>query len=446
MLNRSNLHNYQNKLIERIKEKKKLALWVDMGGGKTISTLTAISDLLDDFYNNKILIIAPLRVANTVWKQESEKWNHTKNLNISICTGSKKQRENIINSNFDILVINRENVPWLIENNKWEFDGVVIDEVTSFKNPASKRFKALKKVLKFTKTVITLTGTPTPNGYKDLWSQIFLIDQGERLGRTVTQFRNRFLNQNMYSQYVYDLKPGAENEIKQLISDIVITLDKNDYPELPEKIELNEYVFLDKKLMSEYKNLENEFILNLQNNVDITAPSQATLGMKLLQFCNGAIYDEEKNVHNLHDLKINMLKEIIEENQNENFLIAYNFKHDLDRLLKAFPSAEILSKDAEIINKWNNGKIKILLAYPGSAGHGLNLQKGGSVILWFGLNWNLEYYQQFNARLYRQGQSNSVRIIHLVMKGGIDEKIIIALNKKAKTQYDLLEYIRCNIL
>jgi|JYMV01.1.fsa_nt_gi SNF2 family DNA or RNA helicase len=450
-MDRSDLHEYQNKALAFIKDKRKCALFLDMGLGKTVSTLTAISDMLDDFSINKILIIAPLRVANTVWKQEAQKWDHLKHLNFSLVTGSGKERAKAIEAEADIYIINRENVKWLTEGHeglgratikwKWKWDMVVVDESSSFKSHKSQRFKALRKMTKHFKSVVLLTGTPSPNGIADLWSQMYLLDNGERLGRTLGNFRSRFLVQEGYMSYAYRPRKGSSEEIQGLIKDVCITMSAEDYLELPEKISLRECIELPDNVQAQYDELEKEFLLTLESG-DVEALSAAVLGNKLLQVCNGAVYDTEGVAHTIHDLKLKALKEIIEDHPNENFLIAYNFRSDLVRLSKMFPQGVTLSKSTEEIDRWNKGEIKLLFAHPASAGHGLNLQAGGSNIVWFGLNWSLELYQQFNARLHRQGQNKPVKIIHIVVKKGIDEKVMKALGSKAKTQKDLLEYLK----
>lgn len=444
MLDRSNLHNYQEAALKVILQKRKCGLFLDMGLGKTATTLTAASDMLDDFLINKVLIIAPLRVANSVWKQEALKWNHLKHLNIVVCTGSEKQRSEAIKSNADIYVINRENIPWLVEKCEWKWDMVVVDESSSFKNNKSQRFKALKKMTKYIKSLVLLSGTPSPNGEMDLWAQLYLIDNGERLGRTITNFKQRFFISD-YMGYNYKIIPGASDKIKELIKDVCVTMSADDYLDLPGEISLTEYVEMPENVKKQYKELENNFLLTV-GDIDIASPSSSAVANKLLQMCNGAIYDSLGNIHEIHNAKLDALKEIIEENPNENLLIAYNYKSDLQRIIKAFPEAVVLSKGTKEQDDWNAGKIKILVTHPASAGHGLNLQFGGNIIIWFGLNWSLELYQQFNKRLNRQGQKNLVRIIHIVAKGGLDEKVILALDNKAKTQQDLIDYLKFKLL
>jgi len=441
MLKRENLHHYQNSALDVVLNKKKCALFLDMGLGKTTTTLTAIHDLYYNFSVERILIIAPLKVANNVWHKEAQKWEHLQELDIAIATGSVNERVSAINSNKTITLINKENVPWLVEKCKWKWDMVIIDESSSFKSARAKRFRALKKVMKYIRSIVLLSGTPSPNGMMDLWSQMYLIDQGERLGRTITNYRQRFFVPDGYMGYNYKLKPGAKEQIMELIKDVCVTMTAEDYLELPECINVNEFIELPDKAKQQYKELEKEFIISL-DDIDIESPSKAALGNKLLQICNGSVYDAERNVHEIHNEKIERLKEIIEDNPGENFLVAYNYKHDLEKLQKAFPKAVKL-ETAKQEDDWNKGKIKILLAHPASAGHGLNLQYGGNVIIWYGLTWNLEYYQQFNKRLHRQGQKNIVRNIHLIAKGCLDEKVLFfALSGKAKTQKDLIDYLK----
>lgn len=440
MLKRSDMHDYQNKAVQFIKDKRKCALFLDMGLGKSVSSLTAASDMLDDMAVTKILIIAPLRVTNTVWMQEAKNWQHLKHLKVKICTGTQQERIDAFNSKADIYAINRENVQWLIENIKWSFDMVIVDESSSFKNPASKRFKYLKKVLKHIESMVLLTGTPSPQGHIDLWSQVYLMDSGERLGRNITTYRHKYFTQDRYG-FNWNLNKGADDKIQNLISDVCLTMFAEDYLTMPCKLMLTEKIELDAKSQKQYNELEKEFLLTINKETDIEAPSAGALANKLLQICNGAVYDADKNYHVIHDLKIKALKELADDNPNENMLIAYNFKSDLERLQKAFPDAVVLSKSGAEVEQWNKGEIKMLLAHPASAGHGLNLQHGGSVTVWFGLNWSLELYQQFNGRLYRQGQQNTVRIIHIVATGTIDERVVQAINSKAKTQKELMDFL-----
>lgn len=443
MLNRNDLHDYQNRAIDTIIAQPKCALWLDMGLGKTVSTLTAATDLLDSLTVNKILIVAPLRVANNTWHNELANWEHLKGLTYSICTGTEKKRISALHRDVDLYIINRENIKWLVEyyGKKWPFDMIVIDESSSFKSAASQRFKALRKVLPYVDRVVELTGTPTSNGLMDLWAQMYLLDFGERLGRNMTAYKGRFFESD-YMGYKYTPRKGSDKIIYGLIDDLCITMLAEDYLELPKRIDLRVPVQLPPKLEKEYDTLEKEFIATI-NDEEIEALNAATLAGKLLQFCNGAVYtDEHKNWTELHDLKIKALQDIVEDNPDENILVAYNYKTDLIRLQKAFPDAVVLDKAGECIATWNDGKIKMLLAHPASAGHGLNLQHGGSMIVWFGLNWSLELVQQFNARLYRQGQTKPVRIVSIVADGCIDDTVQQAIAGKAKTQSDLLNALK----
>lgn len=444
MLKREFLHDYQTRAVNFILEKKKVGLLLSLGLGKTVSSLTAITDLYDSFSISKALIIAPLRVANTVWHTEANNWQHTKHLKVNICTGSEKNRIAQLLKPADVYVINRENVDWLVNHygKKWPFDCVVVDESSSFKNPSSRRFKALRKVFHMIDYCWLLTGTPTPNGLLDLWAQICLLDNGHRLGRNMTAYKQRFFESD-YMGYKYQPRKGADKIIHRLIDDITLSMEAKDYIEVPDKIDLIEKIQLPPKAMTIYKELEKEFFVTLGNGIDIETPSAATLANKLVQVCNGAAYiDDEKNAIELHKAKLEALADIVDDNPDENILIAYNYKTDLDRIKKRFPHAVVMDKKGEAVDKWNNGQIKMLLAHPASAGHGLNLQKGGSMIVWFGLNWSLELYQQFNGRLHRQGQSKPVRIIHLVADGCIDEKIVTAITNKAETQQELIEALK----
>jgi SNF2 family DNA or RNA helicase len=443
MPSRNDLHPYQHRMIDFIYNTPKCAVWAGLGLGKTITTLTAITDLLDSFSVSKVLIIAPLRVANSVWHTEAKRWTHTKDLTFSIVTGSEKERISALFKSADIYVINRENVQWLVEHykTKWPYDLVVIDESSSFKSASSQRFKALKKVRTLTDRMVQLTGTPSPNGLIDIWSQMFLLDGGEKLGKTMSAYKMRFFQTGHNG---YTLKPvnNADKIIHRLIDDMVISLNVDDYLQMPERIDTVMRVNMPPSRLAEYKQLERDFIMQI-NDSEIVAYNAATLAGKLLQYCNGAMYtDELKNWTEIHTAKLDALDEILEDNQDENLLIAYNYKTDLIRLKARYPDAVVLDNDPDIITRWNNGEIKMLLAHPASAGHGLNLQHGGSIIVWFGLNWSLELYQQFNGRLHRQGQTKPVRIVHIVADGCIDDKVMRAIENKAQTQDELLNALK----
>lgn len=439
----SDLHQYQLHAIEFIKREKRCLLAISMGLGKTISTLTAINDLIDSFTIRKTLIVAPLRVANSVWAQEALLWDHTKHLKVSICTGTERQRLTALMQNADIFVINRENVEWLIKiQKKWRFDCVVVDESDSFKNASSKRFKALRKVLPETTHMILLSGTPSPNGLLDIWAQMYLIDFGERLGRTMTSYKDRFFEQD-YMGYNFTLREGSADRIHNLLRDKVLSMRSEDYLELPDRIDLIETVALPARTLSDYKDFESTLLATLPDGEEIEAMNAAVLAGKLLQYANGAMYtDEHHNWSELHDVKLDALAEIIENNSGENILVAYNFKHDLARLQQRFPSGIVLDNDPSTITRWQQGKIKLLFAHPQSAGHGINLQDGGCLAVWFGLTWSLGHYQQFNARLHRQGQQRPVRIIHIIASDTIDERVVSVLTLKGAIQNNLLNALK----
>ena len=439
MLSRKDHRPYQTTGVQFTKDRKGSALFLDMGLGKTSITLTAILDMLNDFEVIKPIIVAPLRVANTVWHNESDDWSHLEELGFSIITGTEKERILALNKKADIYVINRENIPWLVEyyKSKWPFDLLAIDESTSFKNPTSKRFRALKSVLKYIKKRIILTGTPAPNGYMDLWSQIYILDEGERLGKNITRFRNTYFDKD-FMGFNYILKEGAADRIQEKIKDIVYHVPTEGNVELPDVISSVIDTPLTPKLLKKYQDFEEDMIMQIEGESElITSMSAAALSNKLLQFSSGAVYDEDQNIHQLHDLKFDTLDEIIEENPNDNMLVAYNFKHELLRLRKRYPEAVVLSKGGEEVKQWNDGKIKMLLVHPASAGHGLNLQHGGSLLIWLGFTWSLENYQQLNKRLHRSGQKNTVRLVHIAV-GAVEYRLMKSLAKKDVTQADLL--------
>lgn len=441
-------HKYQKVAEQWILKNNKCGLFLDMGLGKTITTYTAIEKLINDYINiKKVLVIAPKRVAEDTWPTELEKWDHLETLKVSQVLGSPKERKMALEVEADIYIVTRDNVVWLVDylGKDWSFDTLVIDELSSFKNPSSKRFKKLKTVTPYFKRVIGLTGTPAPNGYMDLWSQIYLLDRGERLGKNITAFRRRFFdtyNRGMYNDYV--LKQGAKEEIDRLISDICISMKAKDYlKDLKEPIIIDVKAKMNKEEFKIYKQMEKDALIQLDSE-DITALSAATVSNKLLQLANGSIYDDEKNTHIIHSRKLEVLNELVEESQGENMLVFYTFKSDLERLKKEFPDAVKLEDDKDIKN-WNQGKIKMLLAHPASAGHGLNLQNGGSIIVWYGLNWSLELYLQANARLQRQGQKNQVRIYRIITEKSIDERVLDALNGKNVNQEKLLRQLKAEI-
>lgn len=439
MLRRDQFHNYQEHALTFAKSKPHCAFWIDMGGGKSTTALTYAADLLNELEVFKVLIIAPLRVANTVWHAEALKWEHLNDLRVSICTGPLKDRTNALSREADIYTINRENVKWLVDlyGKKWPFDCVIIDEASSFKSHKSARWKALRKVRPFIHRSLQLTGTPAANGYTDLWAQIFLLDGGARLGKTYTAFINRFFDSD-FRGFNVTLRRGAEDEINELVKDIAY---RSNAPLHSHRVDITRFAELTPTQIKTYHQLEKEFVIDLQDT-EITAFNAAALTNKLLQYANGNVYDENGNTNKVHSAKIDVLKEIIEEAQGEPVLVAYNFKSDLADLLAAFPHAEVLGKDYAQIEKWNRGEIPILLAHPASAGHGLQLEQGSSILVHYGLNWSLELYQQMVARLDRQGQKKTVRNIRIVSQGTIDEKVLLALENKSVTQTRLIDFIK----
>lgn len=444
MLTRSDMHDYQNTGVQFILDNRRCGLFLDLGLGKTVTSLTAASDLLDGMVVTKVLVIAPLRVANSVWAQEARGWKHLAHLRVSVCTGSEKARIAALQSPADVYTINRENIPWLVKHygKKWPFDCVIVDESSSFKSPSSQRFKALKRVMPFTRYLWLLTGTPSPNGLLDLWAQMYLIDFGERLGRTFTAYKDRFFESD-YMGYKYTPRKGSDGEIHDIISDRVISMTAEDYLEVPERIDIVESIPLSQKVLSAYRSFEKDLLAELDDGETIEALSAASLANKLLQWSNGATYtDTLGNWSEVHSGKLDALADLIEGNPSENILVAYNYKSDLVRITARFPDAVVLGKDQQTIDDWNDGKIQMMLAHPASAGHGLNLQSGGSMIVWFGLNWSLELYQQFNGRLHRQGQTKPVRVVHLVAQDCIDERVLSVLGEKGATQSSLISALK----
>ena len=441
--------NYQQYAINHILDHEASGLFLDMGMGKTVSSLTAIDNLLFLGEASKVLVIAPKRVAEDTWSTEVEKWDHLKHLRISKILGTPKKRLEAAEAEADIYVTNRENVEWLVDLyfKNWKWDTLIIDELSSFKSSKAKRFRALKKVRPYFKRIIGLTGTPAPNSLIDLWSQIYLLDGGQRLGKTITGYRERYFTPGDRNQFVvfnYNLRPGAEEAIHNKISDICISMMAKDYLDLPERINNKIMIELPRKAMEEYAEFEKELIIQLEDE-DITAANSAVLTSKLLQMCNGAIYTEDKEVVEVHDEKLNALMDVIEAANGKPVLIFYSFKHDLVRIQEFLKKNKIKGQElggSEDIKKWNNGEIPILLLHPASAGHGLNLQYGGNIVVWFGLTWSLELYQQANARLYRQGQKETVIIHHIIAKNTVDEDVMKALQGKEINQNVLLEAVK----
>lgn len=441
-------HSYQEYAIRYIETHPISALLIDMGLGKTSITLTAIRNLLfDSFEVCKVLVIAPLRVAKNTWTDEIKKWEHLNTLTYSLIIGNENERLSALNKKADIYIINRENVDWLVNKSeyKFDFDMVVIDELSSFKNHQSKRFKSLMKVRPLVKRIIGLTGTPSSNGLMDLFAEFKILDMGKRLGYFIGQYRNTYFKPDkMNGPIVYSYKPlpNAENAIYEKISDITVSMKANEYLKMPELLTSNYVVELSNSEKNQYDEMKKSLVLEITDG-EITASNAASLSNKLCQLSNGAIYDDEQNIVEIHDRKLDALEDIIESMNGKPLLIAYWYRHDLERIKSRFSVREI--KTSEDISDWNDGKIPVALIHPASAGHGLNLQNGGSTLVWFGLTWSLELYQQANARLYRQGQKNTVVIQHIITKGTIDEQILKALQKKNKTQADLIDAVRANL-
>ena len=441
-------HSYQEYAIRYIETHPISALLIDMGLGKTSITLTAIRNLLfDSFEVCKVLVIAPLRVAKNTWTDEIKKWEHLSTLTYSLIVGNENERLSALNEKADIYIINRENVDWLVNKSgyKFDFDMVVIDELSSFKNHQSKRFKSLMKVRPLVKRIVGLTGTPSSNGLMDLFAEFKILDMGKRLGYFIGQYRNTYFKPDkMNGPIVYSYKPlpNAENAIYEKISDITVSMKANEYLKMPELLTSNYVVELSNSEKNQYDEMKKSLVLEITDG-EITASNAASLSNKLCQLSNGAIYDDEQNIVEIHDRKLEALEDIIESMNGKPLLIAYWYRHDLERIKSRFSVRKI--KTSEDISDWNDGKIPVALIHPASAGHGLNLQNGGSTLVWFGLTWSLELYQQTNARLYRQGQKNAVVIQHIITKGTIDEQILKALQKKNKTQADLIDAVRANL-
>lgn len=445
-------HTYQQHTIEHIIDNPAAGVFLDMGLGKTVSTLTAINQLIfEDLEIDKVLVIAPKKVAESTWIDEVQKWDHLKHLRISRALGTEKQRKEALRAAADIYIINRENLAWLITflGGAFPYDMVIIDESSSFKNPKSVRFKALKAVRPLCKRVVALTGTPAPNGLEDLWSQVYLLDGGKRLGRTITNYRDTYFSpgkRNGHIVYEYKLKEDKQHEIYQKIGDICISMKAEDYLELPKRIDRVNLVTLPEEVMQKYLDFEQKLILSLADEKEISAVNAAALTTKLLQFANGAVYDADRNWYQVHDEKIEALKEDMEAANGKPVLVFYQYKHDLERIQQHFKAYKpvLLKGDADIKN-WNAGKIQMLLAHAASAGHGLNLQQGGHLIEWFGVGWGLELYQQAVARLDRQGQIYPVINSRIISKGTIDEDVLLSLAQKTTVQDAVMAAVKARI-
>lgn len=447
-------HEYQKYAIEFIKRNPVAAILLDMGMGKTSIVLSALNELMyDSFEVTKVLIIAPLRVARNTWSDEIKKWDHLNGIRYSIAVGTAAERQAALKANADIYIINRENVPWLIEDSglPFDYDCVIVDELSSFKNWQAKRFKALMKVRPKIRRIVGLTGTPSSNGLMDLFAEFKVLDMGERLGRFIGQYRvNYFKPDRMNGPivYTYKLLPGAEERIYDRISDITISMKAMDHLDMPELIS-NEYkVYLDDDERSKYEEMKDELVLQLPGR-EITAANAAALSGKLSQLANGAIYDDGGSVNAFHERKLDALEDLIESANGKAVLVAYWFKHDLARITERLNKLKIVFEKLDSdksIEKWNAGELQVGLIHPASAGHGLNLQSGGNVLVWFGITWSLELYQQTVARLWRQGQtSRTVTVIHIVTAGTVDERILKALEAKDNTQKALIEAVKAEV-
>lgn len=449
-------HNYQRVAIERLVSSPRLALFQDMGLGKTVEVLTAIQTLRMRWRVSRVLVVAPKKVAEATWSNEAAQWDHLSDMQIVPVLGTLTKRIMALNTPADLYVINRENIPWLVDyyRNEWPFDGVVLDESSSFKNPQSKRFKALKKVLDRIQWLVLLTGTPAPNGLEDLWAQIYLLDQGQRLGRTISSFRDAFFTQDKSypgQQYrTYTPQPGADKRIEDAIADICVSMKAEDYLELPEYIEDVVPVELDAPAKKAYKKLEREMLLEI-DGATITAGTAAVLNGKLLQLCSGAVYDTNGQAQEVHGCKVEAFLEVVEQLNGQHALVFYWYKHEVDRLLDAlarqFPSLRVrVYLGDEDAAAWNAGEVDILLAHPASCGYGLNLQKGGHHMVWFGFpNWALEIYQQACKRLHRQGQQFPVVSHLMVVQGGMDQAVVAALQEKGDAQEALMQALKAKI-
>lgn len=441
-------HEYQQYATNFVLKHPVAAVFLDCGMGKSVIALTAIYDLMfNSFDVSKVLVIAPLRVARDTWPSEINKWNHLKGITYSLVVGSETERKEALRRKADIYIINRENVEWLVSKSgfPFDFDMVVIDELSSFKSASAKRFKSLLKVRSKVKRIVGLTGTPGSNGLMDLWAEFRLLDRGERLGRYITHYRNAFFvpdKRNQQMIFSYKPRPGAEDAIYRLIADMTISMKSVDFLNLPPCMMNEVEVTLSDRERSTYDAFRKDLVVSLKDT-EIDAANAATLSGKLLQMANGAVYSEDKTAVHIHDRKLDALEDIIEGANGKPVLVAYWYHHDLERIRKRFHVREI--KTSKDIRDWNEGTVPVAVIHPGGAGHGLNLQSGGSTLVWFGLTWSLELYQQTNARLWRQGQRDTVVIHHIIVKDTIDEDVMRVLRMKAKTQDDLIQAVKARI-
>ena len=448
-------HAYQQFCINKILQTKKVGLFLDMGLGKTVTTLTAIKELkYHRFAVRKVLVIAPKKVAEGTWSREKDKWDHTKILRVSVAIGSQAKRIRALNTPADLYIINRENVCWLVDyyRNDWPFDMVVVDESSSFKSHSAKRFKALASISPRIDRMVELTGTPSPNGLNDLWSQIYLLDGGERLGRRYTQFRERYFDPGRRGAdgmvYDYKAKPGSESSILEKLSDICVSMKAEDYLQLPDVLYHQVPVQLDAKAQKAYAELERKMVLELPDEEEISVTSAAALSNKLLQLANGAVYDDMHQVYEVHNCKLEAFLELIESLRGKPALVFYNYQHDRERILQALQKSRLRVRELKTTrdeDDWNRREIDVLLTHPASSAYGLNLQQGGNHVIWFGLTWNYELYTQANKRLHRQGQTEKVIIHHLVSLGTRDEDVMQALERKEDVQNYVMESLKARI-
>lgn len=458
MLTANDLYPYQLNAIRHIKNVKKCALWIGLGLGKTVITLTACRELLHSFSISRVLVVAPLRVAKSVWKQELLQWSHLHGIAMNIAVGTPKQRLEALQQPSDIVVINRENVKWLIDQycgdlltgplfSNWPFDMLVIDESSSFKNHQSQRFKALKQIIHNLEYCILLTGTPASNSMLDLWSQFYFIDRGKRLGISYYKYRDLFFNMkiiNNYNGYGNVTYLPKSKKITSVLKDVTLVMKADDYMQLPPVIYNNQYLEFDKKEEKIYNDFEKQFFMQILEDESVNATNSAVLKNKLLQLTSGSLYvNDSKKYTVLNDIKIDCLEEMINDNADENIMIAYAFRSELDRLKMRFKDKlRVLDSNEKTIEDWNNGKIKLLALHPASGGHGLNLQYGGRTLIYLSLGWSLELYLQLNARLHRNGQKHSVLIHHIIIRNTIDEQVLKRLENKNSSQQQLIEWVK----
>lgn len=437
------LRSYQRAAIEFIKETRKCALFIEPGLGKTSVTLTAVRDMADVFEIGRVLVVGPPRVARVVWPDEIREWEHTCNFTFTNIDGTPKRRLERLAQATEVHLISHDLVPWLDDliGDAHDYDVIVIDESSRFKNQGTKRWKAMRRLVQRARYVVLLTGTPAPNSLHDLWSQIYLLDQGKRLGHNITAFRERWFEQN-WGQQEYRAKDFADEKIRERIEDLCFTLRDADYSELPPRIDNFIKIRLAPEVMAQYKKFQKEYILELEDGDKIKAVSAAALTNKLLQLSNGVVYDKDRNEKFLHKLKVDALEEIVEEANGQPVFVAYNFKTDVKAIKERFPHAVVMGNNPQTVKDWNEGRIPLLIAHPKSAGHGLNLQHGGAIAVWYGLTWSLEDYQQFNKRLHRSGQTRTTVIHHLICEGTIDEHVLKSLQGKDEVQNNLLNSLR----